>query len=135
MARGTMRILRIYPLSFVLFFSLPILANEQCDFLINVKSILMTNPVIEAKLAIEYNDLKFVGVGDGRAPSRPGFTSGNEETCVMLKHEFNYIDAGFDHIRCKSQREFSKKLNEYASEYNKLIKNAHIEQGSYQCAI
>ena len=53
----------------------------------------------------------------------------------MRKHDFNYIDAGYDVIRCKSQKELANRLIQYGSAYNELIKKEHVKLGTYKCAI
>jgi hypothetical protein len=123
-------------LVFIIFFISFVQANEneRCSFMGEIDEILKTDPILSAKNYKYTGPQMFLGVGNGRVPSRPGFENGEEEDCVWRKHKFNHIKAGWDVIRCKGQREKGKLLEIYAAEYNKQIKKSLTSMGLYQCA-
>ena len=109
--------------------------DQRCIFMSQLKEILKTDPVESAKLFKYTGPQRFLGVSNGRVPSRPGFSTDQELSCVMYKHDFTYINAGYDIISCKGQRDIGKRMEEYASKYNQEMKSLLSSMGLYQCAI
>ncbi|GAA0819481.1 hypothetical protein GCM10009111_23530 [Colwellia asteriadis] len=110
---------------------------DKCDFMKKADEILLSDPVEDAKLYKHTGPQRFLAVSNGRTPtvSVKGFTSDNELSCVYKQYEFNYIEAGYDVIRCDGQASKGELLVDYAAKYNKQLVTQYKKMGLYQCAI
>jgi len=108
---------------------------EYCSFMEDLERILTTDPE-ESAMANEFTKPgHFLSVGNGYAPARPGFSGNDEVRCVMEKHGFDMVWAGADVMACEGQHELGKKVEEYATQYNRKIKASLIVEGLYECSM
>ena len=130
--RKILLFLSIYP--FILAYAEEV---DKCDFMKKADEILLSDPVEAAKLYKHTGPQRFLAVSNGRTPtvSVKGFSNDNELSCVHKQYEFNYIEAGYDVIRCKGQVIKGELLVDYAAEYNKQLVIQYKKMGMYQCAI
>jgi len=109
---------------------------EECHFMKKVDEILLSDPVEDAKLNKHTDPHSFLAIANSRfsTVSIAGLSS-EEELCVKKQHEFNFIDAGGDVIRCEDQVHKSKLLVKYSAKYNKQLVTQYKKLGLYKCAI
>ena len=112
-----------------------LMAKNHCAFIDELEKILKTDPVASANQSIYTSKGKFLSVGNGYSPARPGFKTNEEMICAMQYHGFNMVWAGGDVMGCKNQSSLAQAVEIYARTYNQQVKATLIEQGSYQCAL
>src|SRR5690554_2363820 len=91
------------------------ITQDHCAYINELERILKTDPELSAEKSALAQPGKFLSVGNGYAPARPGFESTEEMVCVMKSHGFDMIWAGGDVLGCENQREFGQKIEAYAA--------------------
>ncbi|MBD1391457.1 hypothetical protein IC617_18690 [Neiella sp. HB171785] len=87
----------------------------------------------DASESFQKNDVHFIAVANGFAPTRPGFKNIKPTRCLFLESNWTMLWVGADSNRCNDHSELNEQALNYAARFNKKMLELASESDSYIC--
>ena len=87
----------------------------------------------DAAVSFNKNNVRFIAVANGFAPTRAGFENINLTRCLILDTSWTMLWVGGDSNRCKDHSELNEQALNYASRFNNKMLELASKSDSYLC--